>query len=466
MGTIGEHAVVLGASMAGMMAARVLTDAYQRVTVLERDELPTTREPRRGVPQGRQVHVILARGAAILDEMFPGILDALVADGTPVIRNLSEVRFCPGGQPLCHVERPRPMSVYQPSRPHLEYHVRRRLGELTGVAVLDRCEVVGFAGTPGGGRVTGVRLVRQGDGPAEQCMDADLVVDATGRGARSTVWLSAMGYQPPVEDQLVVQLKYVTQHLRFAPGALGRVRLVIIGAEPGRPSGLVLVANEHDRWALGLFGYGAHHPPSDLEGRRAFVQRLADAHVSTAHLFAAIRDAEPCSDAVSYRFPANVRRRYERVSRFPAGLVVIGDALCSFNPLYGQGMSVAAMQAVALRETLSRGDDDLARRYFRAAAKATDVAWRLAIGGDLALPEVAGPRPLSARVINAYLGRLFTAAEHDPVLVERFSRITNLLDPPAKILAPGVVRRVVAGNLRRRGAQRDSPQDLTGSSSM
>jgi 2-polyprenyl-6-methoxyphenol hydroxylase-like FAD-dependent oxidoreductase len=444
MRRIGDHAVVLGASLAGLLAARALADAYRQVTVVERDPLPQGADHRKGVPQSRHAHLLLAQGAQILNELFPELLDDLAAGGAPVIRDLGEIRFSPGGHRL-RLQGHLPQAItYQASRPYLEAHVRARVRALPTVEIVDRCEVVGLVATAARDRVTGVRILRGANG-VQVTLDADLVLDATGRGGRATAWLAAIGYDQPPQERLPVHVKYATRHLRLRPGTLPGQKFVAIGAEPDRPTGLVLVAEEQDRWVLTLIGYDRHHPPADPDAFLAFAE-----HIAPPDVFAAVCDAEPLDDIVTYRFPANLRRRYEQVRRFPAGLLVFGDALCSTNPAYALGMSVAALQAAALRDSLARGGGDLARRFFRAATKPIDMAWQLTVGSDLALPQVQGPRPLPARVIDAYLNQVLTAAERDRVVAERFLRVAALQDPVTRLFRLPTALRVLLGHLHRR----------------
>jgi len=443
MPKIGDHAVVLGAGMAGLLAARVLADVYERVTVAERDPLVETTQNRRGVPQGRHAHLLVPRGTQILDELFPGLVEDMIAGGLPVIRDFAELRFAPGGHLLCLRGRPGQPFICQAARPYLEGHVRARVRGLPAVEIVDRCEIVGLVTTAARDRVTGVRLLHLAADGAEETLDADLVVDATGRGGRTHAWLATIGYDQPPEEQLTIQLKYATRHLRLRPGALGGQKMVSIGAQPGRPTGFVLFAQEQDRWILTAIGYDGHHPPTDPEGFLAFVEAIAPPDV-----FAAIRDAESFDDIVAHRFPANVRRGTSGCAASRPGCLSSGTRSAARTRRTPLGMSVAALQAEALRDSLADGDRDLARRFFRAAAKPVDMAWQQVVSADLVLPQVQGPRPLPVRVINAYVNRVLIAAKRDPAVAEQFIRVVALQDPPMRLFRPSTALRVVLGNLR------------------
>jgi len=437
----GETAVVLGASVGGLLAARVLADFYTDVTVVERDALPDAPAARRGVPQGALPHLPTARGARILDELFPGFLDELVAGGARVWNDgdLSRLSIAFGGHRLLAagtIPDPQSIATYYVSRPFLECSVRRRVHAMSNVQILDGHDAVRLTATRDRDRVTGVVVARRASG-AETTMAADLVVDATGRGSRAPVFLDELGYRRPREEQLMVHITYAGLPVRLPAGAL-RENIAFTGPEPNRPMAFAMFAGEKDTYRLAVQTVAGRPAPADHASLLACLTDLAPPHV-----VAAARRAEPLADITRYRFPSNRWRRYDTLARTPDRLIVIGDALCSFNPLYGQGMSVAAIEALVLRDCLAQGDSDLPRRFFRASAKDIRVAWQAAVNSDLALPQIKGHRPASVRAGNAYLDRVLCAAETDPAVVQQFLRLINLLDPPSQLMHPSTMLRVI-----------------------
>jgi 2-polyprenyl-6-methoxyphenol hydroxylase-like FAD-dependent oxidoreductase len=445
---IGDRAVVLGASMAGLLAARVLADAYAQVTVIDRDELPEAPVHRRGVPHGRHIHGLLARGQRALEELFPGLTAELVAHGVPAGDLLADARLYFSGHRLKREHAG--LVVLCASRPLLEGQVRARVRALPNLRFLDRCDAVGLATTPDGRRVTGARVLRRADGSAEELLAADLVVDATGRGARTPAWLEALGFPRPARQQVRIGVGYATRTYRLPADALGGDLAVLQAATPEHPRTGALQVLEGDRWMLTLAGILGDHPPTDPDGFLDFARSLR-----FPDIYETIRDAEPLDDPVAFRFPASVRHRYERLARFPAGLLVVGDALASFNPIYGQGMSVAALEALVLRRHLDHGAQPQPRRLFRDLARVVDAPWEMAAGGDLAFPGVQGRRTLKTRLVGSYLARFHAAAAHDASLASAFVRVAGLVAPPQSLLRPGVAVRVLRAS-RSRSLRRPS----------
>lgn len=456
MRELGESAVILGASISGLLAARVLADFYGKVTVVERDTIPDGPVTHRGVAQGDLPHLPATRGVQVLGELFPGFVDELIAGGARVWNDgdLSRLWVSFGGHRLLRsgtIPDPESLVGYYVSRPVIEWTLRRRVHGISNVEIVQGHDAVRLRSGPND-HVNGVVMARRDSG-AETALAADLVVDATGRGSRAPIFLEELGYSRPREDQLTVNVSYAGLPVGVPPDTL-REYIAFSGPEPNRPTCFAMFAGENDTYRLAVQTVAGQKPPAD---RAALLDCLAD--MAPPHVLAAARAAEPLAGMTHYRFPSNRWRRFDQLVRTPDGLIVLGDALCNFNPLYGQGMSMAAIEALILRDCLQKGDRDLPRRFFRASAKEIRVAWQAAVGSDLALPQIAGKRPLSIRIINAYLDRVLSAAETDPAVVQQFLRSMNLVDPPSHLLRPPMMLRVLKKSRRRTLVSRGSNTD-------
>jgi 2-polyprenyl-6-methoxyphenol hydroxylase-like FAD-dependent oxidoreductase len=436
-----QHALVIGGSIAGLMAARILSKHFTNVLLVERDQFPASvDENRRCVPQGRHTHGLLSSGAEIMESYFPGLLTELERGGAIACDPVAEGFWFQQGGPLAA-----PSSDLRgilASRPFLEGNIRTRLLALPNVrsrqnTVVEKLEMAD-------GKVVGVHLE---GGDVER---ADLVVDASGRGSHAKDWLNELGWQAPREEKMEISLAYSTRLFRrtkLNPDSGGKPILVIPPTPDGKRGGVAL-AQEGDRWTVTLISHFGSAPPLELEGFLEFARSLPSNEIHRT-----IHGAEPIGDGIPARMPATIRRRYEELTAFPEGFLVLGDAICSFNPIYGQGMSVACLEARALDDQLGRTSaEPLARRFFREAGKIVDTPWSIASGNDLRMPETKGIGSLGVRFVNWYVARLHLAAQSDAECSLAFHRVANLLDPPASLMKPSIALRVFKASRVRRGS--------------
>ncbi|HLJ45600.1 MAG TPA: hypothetical protein VKU01_06315 [Bryobacteraceae bacterium] len=428
---IGNHAIVMGGSMAGLLASRVLSDFYEKVTLIERDTLPVSASQRRGVPQGRHTHGLLASGGRVLEDFFPGISNALQQDGAVTGDISRDSRWFFEGACLKRVASG--LNGLLMTRPMVEAAVRERVVRIANVMTRDNTAVRALA--TNGGTVAGVVI-------GDETLSADLVVDATGRGSHTPHWLETMGFPKPPEESVQVALGYTTRFFRRERHHLGGDIAVIIPPTPTGKRGGVMLAQEGDRWTVTLIAHFGNYAPEDVDGFVKFAGTLPAPYIHEV-----VSQAEPLGEPASSRFPASIRRRYESLTRFPEGYLVMGDAMCSFNPIYGQGMSVSALEAVELRKCLAQGSANLAKRFFGAAAKVVDIPWGIAAGNDLRMKEAVGRRTAAVKFINWYMSKLHKAAHTDEVPAMAFHNVGNLLAPPESVMHPRVMARVLLRNL-------------------
>jgi 2-polyprenyl-6-methoxyphenol hydroxylase-like FAD-dependent oxidoreductase len=440
------RAIVLGGSISGILAARVLSESYETVTIFDRDVLPTEAVNRRGAPHGAHTHALLARGRQVLEELFPGFTADLTARGGTPLDLQRDCVWINDGHRLPRVESG--LQGLAVSRPALESYVRSRILAFPNIEIKEGYEVLGLLTSADCAKVSGA-YVRPVDGSEEQEAEADLVVDATGRGNRGPTWLAAIGHEKPAEDRIDSGMNYVTREFRRVEGDAD-FGGAVFSPWPELRRGGVAVATEGDRWTVTLIGVGDEVPPPDAEGYLAYAKTLAGNEI-----YDLLSKAEPLTPPLRMRLPVSVRRRYERLPSPPEGFLAFGDAICSFNPAYGQGMTVAAAEAVVLRDCLLKGSpQDLAQRFFAEVAKLIDVPWDIAVGADLRYPEVEGPRNAKVGFLNGYVARVHQASLTYPPAGRAFLAVANLMAPPTRLFSPGILSRVLWSTLPTRRSAR------------
>lgn len=440
-----SNALIVGGSIAGLLAAHVLSRHFDHVTVVERDRLPDAMQPRNGVPQSRHVHNLLANGLRIMEALLPGLRDDLLTAGALPLEWRRHTRVWTRGGWLQGVETD--VASVSCSRTLLETVIRRRVLSNSKISVIDGVQVDGLIGE--GDRIAGVRLRgRAGAETTEECR-ADFVVDASGRASDAPEWLAALGYDRPEETTVNAYAGYATRLYRKPASFNGDWRILFMAAQYPDLRGGAIFEIENNVWMVSLGGYSKDYPPADEADFLEYARSL-----SQPDLYEALKDAEPISKVLSYRRTANRVIHYERLARFPKGFVLIGDAVCGFNPIYGHGMTAAVMGVEKLAALLrSHTPDTIGAPFQQALAKQNEAIWLMATGEDFRFPLTEGKRPgLTGRLTQKYIDQVLAVLPYDHEVAHLFFEVMNLLQPPTALFSPRVMAAILRAQFQHRAA--------------
>lgn len=425
-------AVVVGGSIGGLLASLVLAEVCDEVVLVERGPLPDAPVPRSGVPQGQHAHGLLAGGLAALEQLLPGLGRELEQCGCPIGDNLRDAAWVLAGRRLARGDSGvRGMTV---DRPLLEHTIRRRVGRLPNLSIRGGTRVVGLQYQAG--RVTGVRAA-----PApgvEETLAADIVVDASGRHSALPQWLAALGCAGPRVEMVVLETHYASRTYARRPSHVdGGIALALV-ATPKIPRGGIALALDERRWMVSQYGFGGTRPPRDHAGFVGFARTLANPALAEL-----LEDSEPLSETQTMRVASSIRRHYDKIREFPEGLLVCGDALASFNPTFGQGITTAALEAVLLRDLCRQvALPELGKIFLERAAPLVDVAWSASVGPAFSYPGVVGRPTLKMRIANAYLPFVIARAHEDVVVATALLEVMQFLAPPGRLFVPEIMLRL------------------------
>ena len=450
----GRHAVVLGGSLAGLLAARVLSDHFEEVTLIERDAYPETTEVRRGIPQANHVHGLLLRGRQVLEEFFSGLQDEMIAAGVPLVDMANEIAWYTRAG--WGVRFPSEMKVLAFTRPVLDLHVRRRLSSNPRVKIIDGTDVLRLVPDADKKRIAGVLICPRTvdtDRRVAKELRADLVVDTTGRASRAPRWLDDLGYVIPEETVVDAHLGYASRLYRI-PDDFNRdwKCAYVQSAPPQRNRGAILFEVEGNRWLVTLTGGARDYPPSDELGFLEFARSLP-----VSMIYDAMRAAEPITPIKTHRGTENRLRHFDRAKDLPENFLLLGDAVCAFNPVYGQGMTTAALGALALKNTL-REDASLtrlSRRFQKRLGKVNRAPWLLATGEDYRYPDTTGHgATLMTKFMHRYMNHVVALATKSVTVRHVLLRAFSMLVPPTALFHPRVLLRVLFRILKPERKQR------------
>jgi len=431
----GKRAIVIGGSIAGKLSARVLSEFFEEVIVLEKDQKNDSIAIRKGVPQGSQGHVLLKSGEEILEELFPGIIEEMVKEGSTVSDFAQDLLWFHYG---CQKKRFNSgLSMIQQSRPFLEWHIQKKMEKIPNIDFRYGCKVTKLI-LNAKKEISGVTVETLDGKPMN--LSGDLVVDASGAASFAPKWLEELGFNKPEKTEVKVDLFYASMIFRkLAAGGSNWHSLLIYPNPPKQTSGGTISPIEGNRHLVTLLGYGFESLPSDHSSFLQYAKNL-----NQPDLYEAIKTSVPESGIQIYRFPALRRFHYDKMKQFPAGLLVMGDSFCRIDPVFAQGMSIAAMEAEVLRKLLKafKTKGILTKDFHRKISKIIDIPWLIALTEDFRFRHTSGKKPIGLSVLQKYVKNVVQACSYNEKVYRQFMNVLHLKAHPVSLFKPAILNAV------------------------
>ncbi|ESA38712.1 monooxygenase fad-binding protein [Leptolyngbya sp. Heron Island J] len=438
-----SHAIVIGGGIAGLLSAQILTKYFDKVTIVERDILVSEPYHRRGVPQSHHVHVLLKRGQQILEQVFPGIEADLLKANVPVIDWTADVQWLGTGG--CAPQFTSGLTTLACSRNLLELIIRRRLAANDSIVFMPSASVVGLLMDVNKTNVDGVRV--QLHNKSQISLHSDFIVDASGRNSSAPKWLAEFGYPVPQETIVDSFSGYASRWYERPDSLSSEWKCLYVDAKSPSTRSAVIYPAENDRWIVTLAGAGRDYPPTEESEFLSFARGLHSSVLSKA-----IKEAKPVSSICAYRGMANRLRHYEKCSRFPGHFVIVGDAVCSFNPVYGQGMTVAASAALILDYCLKHRSSKqhnqilagLSQDFQKKLSREISKSWYMTTGEDFRWPETKGKTPtLATQFTQLYMERVLSLSVESEYAHQCFLEVMHRVKPFSTLFHPRISTQVL-----------------------
>lgn len=434
------QAIIIGSSIAGMLSARVLSERFDHVLIIERDSLPDVPEQRNGVPQGRHLHVLLSKGQGIMEDLFPGLGAELTEAGAPLVHWGRDTLLVVTGGELPRIE----TGTYSHLTPRLllEYLIRTRMKAIDNVTFMEQTQVNGLIAASG--KITGLNIQDRRT-KIEDIVFGDLIVDASGRGSKTPEWFKALGYAAPEETFIDAKMGYATRWYTLPDNYETNWKSIAI--QPDAPSGNYraggVLRQDGKRYVLTLQGSNGEYPPTDETEFVEFAKNLP-----TSHMYDFIQRATPISPIYGYRRTQNRLRHYEKLSERPENYIILGDAACAFNPIYGQGMSIAAMEVLLMRDILAKYSvrhlEGFAEKFQKQMRHLIESSWTFSTAEDLRYPLTEGDDPgFRTRFTQLYTDWVADTMVHDQAINRAFLKVFNLEEPTTYLVRPQILSRVL-----------------------